>query len=60
MNFFIQVCTFLYTNLNKLDSKITNKEAQILISRMMVEHKLNNVAKEHLFSLINCFLSQGK
>jgi hypothetical protein len=34
-------------------------EAHILLNRMIIEHKLNNVAKEHLLNLINCFLPTG-
>jgi hypothetical protein len=34
-------------------------EAQVLLSRMMLEHKLSEIAKEDLLSLINCFLPKG-
>src|SRR5690348_15626367 len=37
--------------LNILNSKLTYLEAQILINKMILEHKLNNVAKDHLLSL---------
>jgi len=49
----------VFLKFNKLDSKITTKEAHILINRMMIEHKFNNTAKEHLISLVNCFLPKG-
>ena len=41
------------------ESKLTNIEAQILLSRMILEHKLNNTIKEQLLDLINCFLPTG-
>jgi hypothetical protein len=34
-------------------------EGNILLNRMIVEHKLNNVASEHLLDLINCFVPTG-
>ena len=42
-----------------IGSKLSNIEAQILFSRMVLEHKLDNTTKEHLFDLINCFLPTG-
>lgn len=42
-----------------LDSKISNFEAQLLINRMILEHKMDEVTQSHLLELINCFLPQG-
>lgn len=46
-------------NSNYIDSKLTHIEAHILFSRMILEHKIDNVTKEHLLDLINCFLPEG-
>ena len=42
------------------DSKLSQIEAEVLINRMILEHKLNNTAKEHLIALINCFMPKDK
>jgi len=41
------------------NSKLNFAEAQILLSRFVIEHKLNNVAKDHLLQLLNCFMPKG-
>jgi hypothetical protein len=41
------------------DSKISNLESHVLISRMILEHKLDNKTKEHLLELLNCFVPKG-
>jgi hypothetical protein len=43
-------------NIKVLDSKLSQVEAEILINRMILEHKFDETTKKDLLALINCFM----